>query len=771
LAALGTAAVLLTLLAAPSVTAAEAPNAVTPMDPVAAPKPPGPPCTGAPGRVLVRFRSTAGVADKAAARAAVHGKRLRAYDLVPGLELVSTSLPVGRAVGRMRALTSVSEVQPDCLVHADQLPNDPDLDLQWGLRNTGQYVGGIAGKDIDAAAGWDIRTDASSVRVAVIDTGMRLDHPDLAPNLWTNPGEIPGNHIDDDHNGYVDDVHGWDFVNNDAIPADDNSHGSHVAGIIGARGNNGIGVSGVAWTVKLMPLKVLDATGNGSDSDIIAALQYAAANGARITNNSYGGDGFDQILYDAFVRAGNAGMLQVVAAGNAGTNNDVTPVSPASFRLSSVLSVAATDVADALASFSNRGATSVDLGAPGLGIYSTWNDGSYHYDSGTSMATPMVSGVAALVAAQNPTLSAAQLRDWIRTTVRADASLVGETVSGGVVDLGRALTAYGVTITLDPASDTGASTSDRITDAAALTFDVTFPRPVAGLSAADFTLDGTASGCVIGPPTGSGSLYQVQVSGCSAGSVGLALDGGTVVDANSVAGPQVTMGSLPVAVDRTSPTTTGLAVAPLTATNLSGSSIRLHVAWAGSDGAGGSGVARYQLQRSLDGGTTWSNVSSTLPGPVANLPAAPSGSVRYRVRAVDRAGNLGAWLTSARLSPRLIQNTSRAIVYSRGWTTSISTRYSGGSARDATVAGRSLSFTFTGRSIALVTTRATSRGQVKVYIDGVREATPSLTGSTVYRYVAWQQTWPTSARHTIRLVVVGTLGRPRIDFDAFAVLS
>ncbi len=193
--------------------------------------------------------------------------------------------------------------------------------------------GGTPGADIAAAAAWDVRTDASGVTVAIIDTGMDLDHEDLAANLWTNPGEVAGNGQDDDHNGYVDDVHGWDFSNNDAVPEDDNGHGTHVAGTIGARGNNGVGLSGVAWSVQLMPLKAFNAGGSAATSAVIAALDYAVANGARLSNNSYTGPDFMRSEYDAFAAAGAAGHLAIAAAGNAGQNTDEAPAYPASFPL------------------------------------------------------------------------------------------------------------------------------------------------------------------------------------------------------------------------------------------------------------------------------------------------------------------------------------------------------------------------------------------------------------------------------------------------------
>jgi hypothetical protein len=345
-------------------------------------------------------------------------------------------------------------------------------------------------------------------------------------------------------------------------------------------------------------------------------------------------------------------------------------------------------------------------------------------------------------------------------------------VTGGVVDLGRALgkPAFTAKVALAAASDTGVSPTDRVTNADPLVFDVTFPRSVTGLQAGDFARGGTASGCVVAPPTGTGRTRHVSLTGCSSGSVTLTLAAGSVFDAKSTAGPSAATTSATVTVEHAAPGTSGLAIAPLTATDLSGSSLRLHATWTGSD-AGGAGIDRYQLQSSTNGGATWTTVSSTLPTPVANVLAASTGTVRYRVRAVDKAGNVGAWLTGPNSSARLVQNTSTAVTFGSAWSTASSSTYSGGSVRYATAAGKAVSYRFTGRSIAFVTTRASTRGQVKIYIDGVYQATPNLNGTTIYRYVAWQRTWTTSATRTIRLVVVGTSGRPRVDLDAFAVVS
>ena len=1479
-------------------------------------------CEAAPGRYLVRFTPGSSKSRRAAALSNARGQSIRAFKLVPGLELIRTSLPAREAIAKLQAQRGVESVEPDCIVHLDAAPNDPAFAQQWNLRNTGQS-GGTAGADIDALGAWAVRTDAAGVTVATIDTGMQMNHPDLAANLWTNTDEVAGNGLDDDHNGYVDDIHGWDFANNDAIPTDDNGHGTHVAGTIGARGNNGVGVTGVAWSVRLMPLKAFDASGSGQVSAIIAALDYAVDNGARISNNSYGGPEFVRAEYDAFVAATAAGHLAFAAAGNDGVNSDELPHYPASFRITNVVSVAATTDTDVIAPFSDFGIRTVQVAAPGTSILSTWTGSGYARLDGTSMATPHVAGVAALVAAQNPTWTGTQVRNRILGTTRHVAGLSGKTWTGGVVDAGAALSgiatvlppplpapstqtlatsvdaaqvpapapapapptfadpipvdssaydvgpprialdptgkpliAYGrrfqgiqlltrsgtgwtdrkltsayddfywldmavngagvptvavqrawsdlktwsdpgvllvgatlpnptlqritaacpdadtcfwdwmpamafdgsghahvaftrtaafsqdmviapggsapavegpgtyyatnatgtwvvrrlttdavdgpaaiavapngtahivvrrangsdsglayltngtgswtsllltdhaedlfssigvdsaggvhvayarpgfgiyyqrrpptgtwnppllifagnaitpdlaldagnhvhvafgladgqntvagiryatnasgswvgsavaggqgyqpslavdaaghahiaytqavgaplgiqyatnasgsfvsslarassdsgaialatdglghhhvafaghygeltaglyygtdasggwavgrissawptdvalaldgaghahiaftqqlnpltnavlpagqqrvgyatnsggtwsiqnaspgtdfsavgialgldalgspvivhvnasqskllrirrvggawatdttyngsnirepsmlidpsgalqiaisaqiagdpglrivhvrgttaawsassvtngstvretpsigrsadgtiwiaewqvdqgirvhrrdpattawtetaianggadflpsltvdaagavhvtysngffygasgctvpecaggpglrhavlagstwqttkvtpryhdglnalalgrdgslsvvfkrtdhglrllelmpgkpaATVRLRAASDTGSSATDGLTNASVLTWDVTFNRPVTGLTAGDFTRTGTATGCVVGAPTGSGAAWVVSLTGCSGGTVALSLKAGSVTDAKSIAGPIAAVNATVVLMDRTAPTGVAPVVALRAGVQLSGTDLPLNLSWSGAD-AGGSGIAQYQISKNLNGSATWTSQSSTTPA--LNVLAASSGTVRYAIRTVDRAGNVGAWAYGPTLSPLLLQQTSSAIRYTGTWTTATSTSYSGGSTRYATLAGASASYTFTGRSVAWVASTSTYRGKVKVFVDGVYVTTVDLYGASRHRVLVWQKTWSTSATRTLKLVVVGTVGRSRADLDAIGVL-
>jgi len=242
-------------------------------------------------------------------------------------------------------------------------PNDPGYSQLWGINNTGQS-GGTADADIDAPEAWDIQKGDPNLVIGVIDTGVDYNHPDLVGNIWQNPGEIAGDGIDNDYNGYIDDIRGWDFADNDNNPMDVNGHGTHVSGTIAGKGNNGVGVTGVAWNAKIMPLKFFSDSGPGYTSNAILAINYATAKGVKLTNNSWGSFGNSQALSDAINTAGQQGALFVAAAGNSSLNTDTTAYYPASYDLSNIISVASTTRTDGLSSFSNYGATTVDLGAP-----------------------------------------------------------------------------------------------------------------------------------------------------------------------------------------------------------------------------------------------------------------------------------------------------------------------------------------------------------------------------------------------------------------------
>lgn len=334
--------------------------------------------------------------------------------------------------------SNVEYIEPNYILSASDInsswvPSDPYYPNLWGLKNTGQYfVGqyGVPGIDINVEKAWDVTKGDPSVVVAVIDSGVDYNHPDLSNNIWKNTKEIPNNNIDDDGNGYVDDVNGWNFYQNNNNPMDDYEHGTHVAGTIAASDNT-IGVIGVAPHVKIMPLKFLDSTGHGSIADAINAINYAKKMGAKIINNSWGGGDYSQALYDTIK---NYNGLFVAAAGNVGTDNDVYASYPASYNLPNILSVAAIDNIGSLADFSNYGATTVDVAAPGVRIYSTVPSNSYESLRGTSMATAHVSGIAALVLSTNPSDTTANIKNSIRESVVKLPSLSGKVATGGMVN-------------------------------------------------------------------------------------------------------------------------------------------------------------------------------------------------------------------------------------------------------------------------------------------------------------------------------------------------
>jgi subtilisin family serine protease len=388
----------------------------------------------APDRVIVKFKKSAGPAARAAAIAGVKAQARKSLRLSRAelLEIRDSRKRVEDVVKELEASGLVEYAEPDYVVEAlDTYPSDPYFSSLWGL------------SAVDAPSAWDLSTGEASKVVMVIDTGVDYAHEDLLPNLWINPGEIPGNGIDDDGNGYVDDVHGINAITGSGDPLDDHDHGTHVAGTIGAAANNGVGVVGLAWHVQIMACKFLSASGSGYHSDAIECLEYATRMKQQhgvdlvLTSNSWGGGGYSEALRDAIAATGHAGMLFVAAAGNSANDNDVVPAYPASFDLGNIVAVGATDSSDARASFSNFGATTVDLFAPGQGILSSVTGDRYAVFSGTSMATPHVSGAAALVWSYAPEADPAGVKRLLMSAVDRFHGLTS--VSGGRLNIGRAL--------------------------------------------------------------------------------------------------------------------------------------------------------------------------------------------------------------------------------------------------------------------------------------------------------------------------------------------
>jgi subtilisin family serine protease len=416
------------------------------------------------GNILVKFKTKGGIAASAANAAlstilsaagleeidagmfpstGLSLLRIKDFKVDKAEDIVNTKLAaLTSAVAAQSGLVEIEYAEPDRVLYADQTsaPNDPSFGQLWGMTKIGVM-------DNQPNAGepgaWRQTTGSSNVTVLVIDTGVDYNHPDISANTWVNPGEIPGNGQDDDGNGYVDDVYGINAITNSGDPMDDQSHGTHCAGTIGAVGNNGVGVVGVSQQVKLAGCKFLSASGSGSTSGAIKCVEYGVRMGFTLTSNSWGGGGYSQGLKDAIDAAEAIGQLFVAAAGNSNTNNDVTPHYPSNYNNDNVISVASTTDTDGRSGFSCYGATTVDLGAPGSNILSTIHNNRYATYSGTSMATPHVAGAAALLYAGNPSLSGvsggAQVKRALMLTVDPISALAGKCVSEGRLNVGKAM--------------------------------------------------------------------------------------------------------------------------------------------------------------------------------------------------------------------------------------------------------------------------------------------------------------------------------------------
>jgi subtilisin family serine protease len=395
-----------------------------------------------PGEYIIGFKPEATQAQRERVLHGIQPTRTEPLDFIDA-EIVK--VPKGRGLTSLvdRADTSdvVAWVQPNYrhkLRDAElPQPNDPNYSKQYAHNNTGQ-TGGTPGADMNVLEAWQKTRGSKSTVVALLDTNIDINHPDIAPNVWTNTGEIPNNKIDDDKNGYVDDVHGWNFMENSNRPEDGTGeHGTHTAGIIAAVADNGEGVAGVAPGVQLMPLPILD---NGYSSNAVKAMEYAVKNGAQILSNSWGNNTYEPALAEAVARATKAGAMVVVAAGNENWDTGINGSYPDNYAGS--VAIAASTSKDSKASYSNRGTLTIDVATPGDGILSTLPHGKYGKMDGTSMAAPAYAGVAALVKSQYPNLSMKQVEDRIfRSAQRDGSAAVWNTLvaSGGRVDAQAAL--------------------------------------------------------------------------------------------------------------------------------------------------------------------------------------------------------------------------------------------------------------------------------------------------------------------------------------------
>lgn len=399
------------------------------------------------GSFLVKYKSSSlGSQSSNRVHSLADAKVLQRFSFPEGLELIQIRSGVNstESLKAYRESNDVEYVEPNYIWYANAEPNDTLFPQQWALNNIGQSRG-LIGADTNILPAWLLTTGDQGVVVGVIDTGVDYTHPDLSNSMWVNSREIPGNRIDDDRNGFVDDVHGINAITGTGNPMDDNMHGTHVAGIIGAEQDNARGVSGIAPNISVAACKFLDASGSGDTASAITCLNYfrdlskRSLSPVRVvaTNNSWAGGPYSQALYDAIKDNGNAGILFVAAASNEGQNNDAVNTYPANYFLSNVVSVAATDRSDRLASFSNYGRRSVSVAAPGVDILNTLPGGAYGSLSGTSMAAPHVAGLAGLIASYYPNIS------WVGVKNRILAG--GEITSAArtATASGRRIVAYG----------------------------------------------------------------------------------------------------------------------------------------------------------------------------------------------------------------------------------------------------------------------------------------------------------------------------------------
>ena len=396
-----------------------------------------------PDRILVKPKKGLKAVHLASEHAALGAQVERTFAAIGDVQVVKLppGLTVEQAINRYQRSGLAEYAEADYEVHAFLSPNDPRYTdgTLWAMHNYCQN-GCTPGVDIHAEEAWDIRTSANPIIVAVIDTGVRYTHEDLAANIWSNTCvSCPVDGI-----VYTNDYYGINAITDTGDPLDDAGHGTHVAGTVGAVGNNGKGVVGVAWNVRIMALKFLDYSGSGYTSDGIKCIDYAIAKGANIINASWGSDYYSSPLRDAVIAARAADIIFVAAAGNWGEDNDIFPQYPASYDVDNIVAVAATDCNDQMPDWSDYGQDTVDLGAPGVDIYSCLNgsDSDYGLDSGTSMAAPHVSGALALLRAQFPELTYSAAISELLATTDPIPSLAGMTVTGGRLNLQKLLLRY-----------------------------------------------------------------------------------------------------------------------------------------------------------------------------------------------------------------------------------------------------------------------------------------------------------------------------------------
>ena len=782
-----------------------------------------------PGELIVRFAAGTPAAGRQQAVEAIGG-RLAHGLRSPGLALVT--LPAGAdtraAAARLARQAGILYAEPNFLYRLSATPDDPRFAEMWGLDASDDH-------DIDARSAWNVTTGSDSVLVAVVDSGIDASHPDLEGNIWTNPGEgDTENGIDDDGNGLVDDLHGWDFVDGDNEPEDGIGHGTHVAGTIGANGDNGQGITGVAWDVSLLPIRAGDV--ELTTEDLVDSFDYACDMGAQVVNASFGGP--DASALDDAIAA-CPGTLFVVAAGNDGGNNDDPDEAhyPCAYPNANIVCVAASDRADQLASFSNFGATTVDLAAPGVSILSatprevlfadgfettldawvaespggiSWSRTDIAAASGSGSATDSAGGLYAngsntwLRTASPIDLSAGsgcqldyavrfhlqQAVDWLLVEGREDGGAWRVIDSGAPGNLAWTGNTNGAWI--DWSEDLAADGFGGTTS-----FEPRFRLVSDGSTRHDGAyLDDVAMHCLTGS---HGTDDFVRFSGTSMATPHVVGVAALLLSAY----PDATVAALKSALLQGGDRVLGLvgkvssgrrlnargaldeldvvrpvAARPgqqLTGSTLGTRTVPLRVSWAAAtDADPSSGIDRYQVDmRTRIGGTwrAWKKVGTTTA--TAMTVELRAGIHQFRTRAQDGAGNWSAYRTGSSLT--LAAPQGGAIGFVPSWNTQVSSDFFDGSTRWSGALQASASHTFTGREVAWIGTRGPNRGRAKVYIDGSLAATVDLYAATHrHRRVLFSADWGSAGVHTIKVKVIskGSLSSgTRVDADAFITLN
>jgi hypothetical protein len=597
------------------------------------------------GEILVKFKSGLVPGMSVRTHEARGGSIIRRFSLMPGLEHIKLSegISVTDAVAEYLADPNVEYAEPNYIRRTSMtVPNDPLFSQQWSLHNTI-----VSGADIDITGAWDIHTGSGRTVIAFLDTGIDYNHPDLVDNIWTNSDEVPGNGIDDDDNGFIDDWRGWNFVRcaqfhfdgtcvvsktQDNDPMDDSGHGTHVAGIVGAMGSNAIGIAGIIWDVQLMPLKILDATGSGTITDEIEAIQYAISKNAQVINMSFNGPSFSHAEFDALDAAKNDGVLVIAAAGNGGgdnigDSNDLIPQYPASYNLPNIISVAATNSNDGIASFSNFGLNSVSVAAPGVAILSTFptsfDPTGYISMTGTSMSAAHVSGLTGLLRDFYPDFSFSQIRGIVLRYVDVLTSLQGLVLTNGRINVHKALSCLlapsdlsfairgsNALISSQAMSRIDVSWSDNATGEDGYSVDrKTSGDPYSRIATVDADTQGYSDGTAL-----EGNSYMYRIRAFSS------LPDPPNVQ-NLIAESSALEKSLTVPLNPP----TGLQASPV-------SSVQINLAWMDNSSA----EKGYDIERALAGGM-FQQIAMTGPDSTtfSDSGLTPASQYRYRVRAFN----------------------------------------------------------------------------------------------------------------------------------------